>query len=186
MSTLPPTITDNSVTLTFGAQGQYYGYCTIADVKYEFPNAQSFSSLNNNVVAQAVTYTAQEFQNVIARIYQMPYSGTDGGVLLTLRMINAKLATAYLLDRYFQGSEPDLSQHAAACSSWAEGQIADIINGVTRWNPPFADAVAMGELPTYPLSSGATVFPNQLMDDPNDANPIFTISANKFRSYGNF
>ena len=88
MAGLPPTITDATVTLTFGASGQYYGYCTIADVSFEFPDKALFSELSgstgNSVIAQEITYAAQELQEQLALVYQMPYAGTDGGAKKSL------------------------------------------------------------------------------------------------------
>src|SRR5574337_1317307 len=109
---LPPSISDNSVTLTFGAAHVYYGYATIADVSYEFPNTEAFSTLSNSVIAQEISYAAQEMQDQLNYVYLMPYTGSDSGILLTLRDVNAKLATANIIDRYFQGSVPNQSSAA--------------------------------------------------------------------------
>jgi hypothetical protein len=179
---LPPTITDASVTLTFGAAGVYYGYCTIADVDYEFPNKASFATLTNSVVAQAITYAGQELQQLIEHFYQMPYVGSDGGILLTLRQMNAWLATANLIDRYFQGNEPDLSPAGKERRSWAELKVEDLVNGSEQWGPPFGDAVPMVMKPVYDLSTGATISPNPGDLNPNNASPIFSIGLTRFRS----
>lgn len=196
---LPPTITDASVTLTFGAAGQYYGYCTIKDVLAELSNMDSFTSLwpqpgngdggvmsnGNSIVAQLITATAQELQDQLARIYQMPYAGTDGGILETLRKVNASLAYSELLDRYMKGSEPDESPAAATARSWAELILVDIQDGVIQWAPPFGDAVPMAERPTYPLAAGATILPDPTSLDPYVANPIFTLGQrSRFRRGG--
>src|SRR5215469_11530632 len=105
----PPVITDGTVTLTFGAAGQYYGYCTIADVGFEFPNAASYSTLTASVKGQEVTYAAMELQQMLAQWYVMPYTGSSFMVTNTLRELNAKLAAARIIDRYFSGSEPNMS-----------------------------------------------------------------------------
>lgn len=181
---LPPTITDNVTTpaiqLTWAPQYTYYGYCTVADVEYEFPDQSLYTTLTPSVVAQEITNAGQELQNTLANLYQMPYSGSDGGILLTLRNINAKLATANLIDRYFQGSEPNLSPAAAERRSWAELILTDVINGTLQWGTPFGDAVALSEKPVYPLSAGATVLPDPNSLDPNTANPIFSMGRTRF------
>ena len=194
---LPPTITDATVTLTFGAAGVYYGYCTIKDVEYEFSNIDSFADLwpqpgigagvmtnGNSIVAQEITNAAVELQNALARIYQMPYTGTDGGVQHTLRQINAKLAVANLIDRYLQGHEPDLSPAAAERRSWAELIITDVQDGVIQWATPFGDAIPMSEKPTYPLAAGATIQPDPLSVDPFEANPRFSMGRTRFQRDG--
>lgn len=185
MTALAPTITDGSVTLSFGAAGQYYGYCTIADVNYEFPDKDSYTTLTNSAIGQAITYTSSvELQPALERLYQMPYTGTDATFLLILREINAKLATADLIDRYFQGAEPDLSVAATRLRQFAELLVVDIQNGKMRFDPPFGDAVVMGELPTYPLSSGATVLPSPNSSDPFAATPRFTMGRTRFNRDG--
>lgn len=191
---LPPQITDTTnysnggeIQLTWAPAGTYYGYCTVADVQYEFPNATLFSKLTMSAIAQEISYAAEEIQEQLALIYQMPYTGTDGGILLRLRQLNAKLATANLLDRYVQDSDEEGSSSAAAVRSWAELVLKDILDGVIQWAPPFGDAVPMSERPTYPLSSGATVAPNpnptaaQQLNDPLSANPIFTLGRSRWR-----
>lgn len=178
---LPPSITDNTVTLTFGAAHTYYGYCTIADVGYEFPDQALFTSLTNSAIAQEITYAAGEIQDQLARVYQMPYVGTDGGVLLTLRNVNAKLAAANLIQRYFSTGEPNLSPAGAERRGYAEAILTDVIDGRIQWASPFADAVAMGEKPEYPLSAGATVLPDPNSQDPWAANPVFTMGAMRYR-----
>jgi hypothetical protein len=179
---LPPTINDPSVTLTFGAAGVYYGYCTVADVAYEFPNKASFSTLTNSAIAQEITFAAQEAQVQLDHVYQMPYTGTDAGILLRLRMINAKLATANLIERYFSGSEPDLSPAGTERRSWAELNIMDVINGVEHWEYPFGDATPRAQLTVYQQSAGATITPDPNDIDPNNAYPIFSIGTTRFRS----
>ena len=186
MAGLPPTIIDASVTLTFGAAGQYYGYCTIADVSFEFPDKALFSELSgstgNSVIAQEITYAAQELQEQLALVYQMPYTGTDGGILLRLRNLNAALGTARLIERYFRGSELNASGAGANLRSEAHLVLTDILDGVIQWAAPFGDAVALAERPVYPRGKGATVLPDPNSADPNAATPIFTMGLTRFRT----
>ena len=182
MAGFPPTITDGSVTLTFGSAGIYYGYCTVADVAFEFPNKGSFSTLTNSTIAQEITYAAQELQQQLDTVYVMPYVGTNGGILLTLRDMNAKMATANLIDRYFQGMEPDMSPAAAERRSYAELKVVDVIHGLERWGPEVGgDAIARAMNPVYNLATGASIVPNP--NDPNllNANPIFSMSISRYR-----
>lgn len=185
MAGLPPTIADASVSLTWGGAGVYYGYCTIADVGYEFPDKVNFASLTNSIIAQEITNSAQEMQNALARMYQMPYAGTDGGILLTLRQVNAKLATANILDRFYQGSEPTDSSAAAERRSWAELILTDVLNGQIQWQTPFGDAVPLAEKPVYPSSAGATIYPDPAtVGDPLEASPIFVMGRTRYRQGG--
>lgn len=177
----PPTITDASVTLTFGTAGQYYGYCTIADVTFEFPNAASFSTLTNSAVAQEVTYAALELQQMLAQWYVMPYTGTNFNVVNTLREMNAKLAAARLIDRYFSGSEPNLSAAGAALRAFVEVLVVDIENGKLRFEDPWGDATPRAMLPVYDTAQGATIYPNPSIADSTSATPIFTISRPNFK-----
>ena len=176
MAGLPPTITDPTVTLTWGAAGQYYGYCTIADVQYEFANIEAFTTLTASVIAQEISNAAQEMQDLLDHVYQMPYIGTSANILLTLRDVNAKLATANLIDRYFQGSVPNNSSAAAERRSWAELILHDVLTGAIHWEDPFGDAVARGQLAVYQTSTGATITPNPSMND-LAAKPIFRIGG---------
>lgn len=178
---LPPTISDGTVTLTFGSAGVYYGYCTIADVSFEFTNKAQFITLTNSAIAQEITYTAQEMQNLLSRLYTMPYTGTDPGILLTFRNINAKLATACLMERYFQGSEPDLSPAALERREYAEAVLTDIINGTLVLSTPIGDAVPLAEKVIYPTSSAATITPNPYFSSAIENSPIFTIDRDRFR-----
>lgn len=177
---LPPTIVDATVTLTFGTAGRYYGYCTLADVQFEFNNLDAFTTLTANVVGQEITYAAQEMQDQLAHVYAMPYVGVDSGILLTLRDVNAKLATANILDRYFQGSVPNASPAAAERRHWAETILLDVLHGAIHWETPFGDAVQAGQLPVYQTSTGATVTPNAATQDGGDK-PIFTIGRSSYR-----
>jgi len=171
---LAPTITDASVTLTWGPAGQYYGYCTIADVVYEFANAQNMPKLTPDVMGQEITYASQEMQEVLATTYEMPYAGSDPGILLTLRNINAKLAAANIADRYFQATVPNASDMATEKRNFAETLLADIQHGLVQWAPPLGDAVPMGERPAYPQSGLTQGSPNPGQMD-RGARPIFRI-----------
>ena len=181
MAGQPPTITDASVTLTFGTAGQYYGYSTIADVTYEFTNVSSFTTLTNSAVAQEITYAANELQKMLEHYYVMPYTGSDWSILQTLRELNAKLASARLVDRYFLGSEPDLSPFAAQLRQWVELKVLDIVNGTEHWETPFGDATAQAMQPVYDLSAGATVAPDPGSADPATALPTFVRGLNRYR-----
>lgn len=177
---LPPTINDATVTLTFGTAGVYYGYCEIADVMFEFTNADAFTTLTASVVAQEITYAAQEIQDQLDHVYEMPYTGSNEGILLTLRDVNVKLATANIIDRYFQGSVPNDSSSAASRRSWAELILHDIIHGAIHWEYPFGDAVPRGQLPVYQQSSGASITPNPSAGDAS-AKPIFSMGRSSYR-----
>lgn len=180
MTALPPTITDASVTLTWGAAGQYYGYCTRADVQFEFPDFTSYTTLTASNVGQVISYAAQELQDQLNLKITMPYVGADASILHTLRSINAKLATAELIDRFFQGAEPNLSPAGELRRTWAESIISDVLNGVIQWTGIFGDAVARAEVPLYPLSAGATIQPSPTDPDPATANPTFTMTRPMF------
>lgn len=179
---LPPTIADGSVTLTFGAAGQYYGYCTLADVSFEFPDKSSYTTLTNSTIGQEITYAAGEIQDLLATRYLMPYTGADGGVQLTLRNLNAKLATANIIDRYFQASKPNLSPAAAERRSWVELVLKDILDGVIQWSGTgFGDATTQPEKPSYPLAKGATIMPDPVLGDEFAQTPIFTMGRSRYR-----
>jgi hypothetical protein len=181
---LPPTISDASVTLTFGTAGVYYGYATIADVKFEFANASSFSKLDNSTVAQEITYAAQELQEVLATTYQMPYVGSDAGILLTLRNVNAKLAAANIAERYFQATVPNASAMAVELRDWAETMVASIQSGLVQWGAPYGDAVFAGEHPVTPKSALTLGSPNAGQQD-RGREPIFRIGRDtRFRPPG--
>lgn len=178
---LPPTLTLAGVETTFAPANTYYGYCTVADVSYEFPNKASYSTLTDSTIAQEITYAAQEMQVQLDYVYVMPYTGSDGGILLRLRQINAKLATANLIERYFSGGEPDLSPAGTERRSWAELNIMDVIHGVEHWDTPFGDAIARGQNSVYLQAAGAQITPNPNAIDPNNARPIFSIGATRYR-----
>lgn len=181
---LPPTITDASVTLTWGTAGVYYGYCTIADVTFEFANASAYSKLTNSTVAQEITYAAQELQEVLATTYQMPYAGSDAGILLTLRNVNAKLAAANIAERYFQATVPNASAMAVELRDWAETMVASIQSGLAQWSAPYGDAVPAGEHPVTPKSALTQGSPSSGQDDAGKE-PIFRIGRDtRFRSPG--
>lgn len=200
---LPPTITDATVTLSYaGVQsgvvsGQYFGYCTLAEVKFElrdFDNLPSLLATNgtpplnmngNSLMAMEITYAALELQNMLDHHYQMPYTGTNGPILTTLREMNAKLAAARIIDRGFVGGQDTtVSPTAAELRSWVELIVVDIKNGAIRWDAPFGDATPRGMLPVYQLSAGATVQPSPYDLNPLNANPVFTMGAARFRGRG--
>lgn len=178
-SALPPTITDGTVTLTWGTAGQYYGYCTVADVNFEFANTEAYTTKSNSVVGQEITNAAMELQDILDYVYQMPYAGTNGGILLTLRNINAQLAAANIIDRYFSASLPTASADAAAKRSQAELILHDLVNGAIHWEPPFGDAVAQGQLPIYQQSALAVISPAPGSSD--TAAPVFVMGRSRYR-----
>lgn len=181
MAGQPPTIADASVTLTFGTAGQYYGYATIADVRFEFANVTAYTTLTSSTVAQEITYAANELQKQLEHFYVMPYTGSDWSILATLRELNAKLASARLVDRYFMGSEPDLSPFALELKAWVDVKVLDIVNGNEHWETPFGDAVAQAMQPVYNLALGATVSPSPNSADPATAQPTFRMGLNHYR-----
>lgn len=181
MAGQPPTITDASVTLTFGPTHQYYGYATIADVTYEFANYSSYTTLTNSVVAQEITYAANELQKQLEHFYTMPYAGSDWSILNTLRELNAKLAAARLIDRYFTASEPNLSPFGLQLRQWVDVKVLDIVNGNEHWETPFGDAVVAAMEPVYDLAAGITVWPNPNAQDPAVACPTFRMGQNRYR-----
>lgn len=198
-TTLPPVIADATVTLSYaGTQagivaGQYYGYCTIADVKYELPNIASYPDLTattgappinmngNSLIAQEITYAALELQDTLDHFYQMPYTGANTVILLTLRELNAKLACAHIIDRYFSGGEANVAPSAAERRGWVESIVVDIGNGRIRWDDPFGDAQPRGMLPVYQRSQGATVLPSPNDADPLTASGVFSMGRARFR-----
>lgn len=177
---LPPVINDASVTLTFGSAGVYYGYCTLDDLAFEFTNTEAYTTLDASAKAQCITQAAQELQDQLNHVYEMPYVGSDEGILLTLRDVNAKLAAANVIDRYFLGSVPNKSEHAAQMRSWAELILHDILHGVIHWETPFGDAVARGQLPLYQQSSGASITPSPSASDGSET-PIFSMGRSAYR-----
>lgn len=177
---LPPTIADGTVTLTFPPAGVYYGYCKIADVLFEFSAIDAYTTLDHTTVAQEITYAAQEIQDQLNYVYLMPYTGADQGILLTLRDVNAKLAAANIMDRYFKGNVPNASPAAAMMRSWAELIVHDLLHGAIHWEFPFGDAIPQGQLPVYQTSRGASVTPNPNSGDAS-ATPIFSIGRTHYR-----
>lgn len=196
---LPPAIPDATVNLSAAGvnagvvAGNYYGYCTIADVKYELPNIDSYPDLTaangsgaigmngNSLIAQEITYAAIELQDMIDNFYQMPYGGTNSIILMTLREMNAKLASARIIDRYFSGGEDNVSPSATERRHWAESIAIDIENGRIRWDDPFGDATPRSRLPVYELSQGATVMPDPNSGDPFAAQPFFVMGRTRYR-----
>lgn len=177
---LPPVIVDASVTLTWGAAGQYYGYCTIADVEYEFADPDAFMTLTASVRGQEITNAAMEMQETLDYVYRMPYTGANTGILLTLRQMNAKLAFANIMERYFTASAPNASAAALERRMWVSGLLHSLVNGHIRWDDPFGDAVAQGQLPVYQTSSGASITPSPDSGDAS-AKPIFSIGRSRYR-----
>lgn len=190
MDALPPTITDSTVTLTYAAvqsgvsSGEYFGYCTIADVKYEFPELVMYPDLTdptsapamngNTRIAMEITYAAQELQAELAHFYTMPYSGSSGNILLQLRELNAKLATARIIERYFRGASPNASQTAAEIQAYVAEFYTSIADGKVRWDAPFGDATVRAMLPVYDLSSGNSITPNPGAFDGSQT-PLFSV-----------
>lgn len=187
---LPPSIADNTVSLPqlagWPPANTYYGYCSIAQVKQEWPSGflAEMTTLDATSIAQGITYTANEMQDALARYYTMPYVGTDNGVKLTLQQINALLAVAYLIERYFQGGESNVSAAGAERRAMAEAILLDIQSGRIMWGSPFNDAVVQSEKPIYPLSAGATILPDPNSTDPMQANPVFTMGRTQVRRDG--
>ena len=195
-TSLPPTITDALVILTYaGVQpgvsaGQYFGYCAVLDVRYEFPDINEMKDLSvdnaasRSIIAQEITSAASEIQEMLDPYYQMPYAGSNGPILLKLRQMNAKLAVANIIEHYFQGSEPNMSPWAAARRAWVELQVTDLKNGIVRWDPPIGDATPRALLVTYDPSTaflvGGTALTGATPDD-QASTPIFTVSRNRFR-----
>lgn len=178
---LPPVVIDNTVTLTWGAAHQYYGYCTLLDVNFEFANSEAYTTLTPNVVGQEITNAAMELQELLDYVYVMPYSGSNGGILLTLRNINAQLATANIIDRYFQGSVPNSSVHAGLIRSQAELILHSILTGEIHWDPPFGDAVAQGQLPIYQQSALAVISPGPNSSSDGSTDPVFVMGRSAYR-----
>lgn len=177
---LPPIITDDTVTLTWGAAGQYYGYCTVDDVEYEFANTEAYTTLTASVRGQEITNAAMEIQETLDYVYQMPYTGANEGILLTLRQMNAKLAVANIIDRYFQGSRVAVSPAAEERRGWVAGLLHGLVNGHIRWDDPFGDAVAQGQLPVYQTSSGANITPSPDSGKAS-AKPVFSMGRSRYR-----
>lgn len=192
---LPPKITDAAVTISFSADGvtasgAYWGYCTKYDVLYEFPQQATMTTINPGTssataphpIGQEITYAAFELHKLLEHLYQMPYTGNDAGIWGTLRDLNAKLAVSNLIERYFQGSEPNLSQAAAERKAWVAGKVEDLRTGIEQWGTPFGDAVRNAMAPLYDLSAAATVSPSPSSADPNAQTPMFSIGRTPFKS----
>lgn len=170
---LPPAITLNGVTLTYSwaAANTYYGYCTVADVRFEFTNQTQYTTLTDSVIAQEITIAADELQKMLDTVYQMPYTGSDNGIKLTLGEINAKLAAANIMERYFQGAAPNASSWAAERRSYAELRILSVLKGEEQWAAPFGDAVPRSDKAIYPKSAVIVGYPD------NATSPIFTLAG---------
>ena len=186
---LPPAITDNAVTLPANPGGfnppnhTYYGYCVVAQAQQEIPGdlLATMTNTNQTAWAQVVTYAAIEVQNQLARFYVMPYTGTDQGILLALSEMNAKMAAAEAINRYYRGAEPQASAMAAALRGYVEALVTDLEDGRIRWQFPFGDAVPNPEMTVYPLAAGATIQPSPFSSDIWAAAPIFSMGTNRYR-----
>ena len=183
MAELPPLVTDASVTLSYSftwgvttyATGAYYGYCTIADVKFEDPNIGNRPTWTNSVIAQEIAYAAVELDELIHYAYVMPYGGTDHRILQRLRELNAKLALANLYDRSLIGNEPDSSPVAARLRTFVHQIVADLLSGAIRWDGAFGDATPQSMVPVYDPSTVASITPDPSADD-SSSEPIFSIT----------
>jgi hypothetical protein len=186
MASSPPKIVDNSVTLTFAvdgiSSGAYWGYCTLADISYEFVRVASFTTLTNSVIGQEITGAAFELHQLLDHLYVMPYTGSNSGILESLRNMNAWLTVGRIVNRYYSGAEPDLSLWAAERHQWVAGKIEDLRTGIENWDTPFGDAVVQAQKPVYQLSKAAFGYPNPNATDPNAQTPIFTIGRTPFKS----
>lgn len=180
MPGLPPAIADNSVVLTWRSPATgYYGYCTLADVEFEFVDIDSYTSLTASAVGQEITNAAVEIQELLEHLYVMPYTGTDGGILATLRDINAKLAAANLIDRYFAGSLPNDSSAGVGLRRFAEAIIVDIRTTNIRWDAQVGgDAQPQVTMPVYDKARLAQIYPPP---DSQSNTPRFLIGRSKFR-----
>lgn len=193
MAELAPLITDGTVTLsysfTFGnttyATGAYYGYCTIADTKFEDPNISQRTTWTNSVIAQEIAYASVELDELVHYAYVMPYGGSDHRILQRLREMNAKLALANLYDRSLVSNEPDTSPVAARLRTFVHQIVADILSGAIRWDTPFGDATPQSMVPVYDPSVVTTVTPSPYAGD-SSADPIFSVTdpGTKFRRNG--
>lgn len=186
MASSPPKITDNTVTLTYSVDGvsshAYWGYCTLADVAYEFVKISSYTTLTASAQGQEITGAAFELHQLLDHLYAMPYTGTNSGILTSLRNMNVWLAVSRIVERYFSGNEPDLSIWAAERAHWVAGKIEDLRTGIEIWYAPFGDATAQGQAPVYQLSTAAFVYPNPNATDTNAQNPIFTIGRTSYNN----
>ena len=194
MSTnLPPTISDATVTLSYAgfipgvAANQYFGYCTVAGLRYEFPNLDSYSDLfpspaGNSILAEEITTTAIQLQDMLDHYYQMPYTGAASVILVTLFKLNAKLAVAKLLDHYAAGEFENASGVSAMLQAEAGAIVQDIREGVIRWDPPFGDATPRPMLPIYDTAQAVSISGSTpWAADPASATPIFSIGKSPFR-----
>ncbi len=181
----PPAISDANVTMTFGPNHTYYGYCAIADVKFELTNVGNMpKAADDSVVAQEITYAAIDLQSMLDRYYEMPYLGSNFNILSTLREMNAKLAAAKLMDRYM-ASVDHAGTVAANYTAHVIGMIHDIGRGITRWDDPFGDAVPRAMLPVYNSADEVSQAPDPVQGE--QFAPIFTIAERtRFRRGDSF
>lgn len=196
MAKLPPTVVDATVTLTYSftdnggttyATGAYFGYCTVADVRFESPMLDATSGYStlqssvaapngNSAIAQLIAYTAlNDLHHMLNPYYQMPYSGTDQGILQTLRMLNAKLAAARVFDRLLRGVEPGPDPNVAmALRAEAELIVHDIMSGAIDWSD-VTDIVVRARKPALHGGADATSTPATTASDGSQV-PIFSMS----------
>lgn len=191
---LPPKITDVDVAMAFSftwdgtpyATGAYFGYCSIADVQFEFAALGGFTTLTDTNVATEICYAAIELQEALAMAYAMPYEGTHQGILLKLREMNAKLAYARLVNRYFtaNSSSANHSEAAAEKAGWVNHQVEGIVGGTIRWDAPFGDAQGTARLPVFSHAAAASVNPDPNSGD-SSSEPLFNLTAPGTRQGGN-
>lgn len=192
-SNTPPKITDATVKISWSPDGTtttgaYFGYTTVATVQYRF--AQYSTQVNQLIatppaihpIGEEITWAAIDLQLLLNHLYVMPYTGTDATILGMLSDMNAKLATARLIDRMYQSNEPNLSQVAALLRTEVGGIIDDLKTGLIIWYAPYGDATPQSRAPVYDTSLGATIWPNDgaAQDDATNA-PWFTMGRTSYR-----
>lgn len=189
---LPPEIANVGVTLTFSftnnsgtvrSSGYYYGYCTIADVQFEFANLRGFTTLTDSVIAQEICYTSLRMQEVLDRVYVMPYEGSVQVILQKLRELNAKLAASEIIERYYTGSSPNASEHAMRLLTEVTDTLAAIEAGLIRWDDPSGDATSRASLPVGSRDQMMTGNPDPYSGE-STATPVFTMDQLRFRGGG--
>jgi len=193
-SVLPPKITDATVDLTFDfiwdgatySSGSYFGYCSIADVQYEWASLTGFTTLTSSVIAQEICYAAIELQERLGTAYTMPYSGSHQGILTKMREMNAKLAFARVVNRYYTGNSTSANHSEAAAEKmeWVNHQGEGILSGHIRWDAPFGDATGTARLPVFSKAAASSASPDPASGD-SSANPIFSLTDPGTRRHGN-
>lgn len=184
---LPPTITDADVTLReVGAipgisAGQYFGYCTVAGVAYEFANLAEMPQITGSPtattksrIAQEIFGAAVELQAELDHYYVMPYTGSSPNILAQLFDLNAKLAAARILKRLFANQETAQSAGVAELDAWVSEFYHAISAGKVRWDDPFGDATPRVMLQVYDLASGLAGFPSEASGDASKE-PLFRL-----------